>query len=154
LSIPGSATRSSFPSFFITARWPRVARAIHISATHSDSIGRIFHLCSGPEHALRLTDLVSRLRSRAVSGGKTMPRLRYVSRRWFDRTARLVKWLSRGRLRRATASLPYFLAYLAESQSFVVADTVRYLSRFKLFIPPPDEYLLSLLDAAGQYRRR
>ncbi len=122
-----------------------VARAIHISATQPDSIGRIFHLCSGPEHALRLTDLVVRLRNHSVSDGISITRLRYVPRRWFARMAQLTRFVSRGRVRRVMAHLPYFLAYLAECQSFAVADTACYFSVHGVESRPPGEYVTSFV---------
>lgn len=128
-----------------------VARALHVSATQSDSIGRIFHLCSGPKHALRLADLVAHLRACAESGGETLPRLRYVPRRSFECVAWFARFFSRGRFRRAMASLPYFLAYLVESQSFGVPETAHYLSDRDVYIVPPSEYLSLLIGLDRQY---
>lgn len=105
----------------------RVARAIHVSATRPDSIGRILHLCAGPDRAVRLADLVARLRSEAASRGERLPRLRTLSRttlRWLVGILRAVTW---GRTRRALAGLPYFLTYLDTPQSFSVEKTTEYL---------------------------
>ena len=123
-----------------------VARAIHLAATQPDSVGRIFHLCTGPDHALRLKDLVARVRSLAADRGEKLPGLRYLPNRWFDRIMPLARMVTWGRTRRAIANLPFFLAYLAESQSFATAESTGYFAPRNVQVPAVAEYLASLLE--------
>lgn len=122
-----------------------VARAIHIASGQPDTIGRIFHLCSGPEGAVRLTDLAEGLREIARAQGGKLPRLRWIPRPWFRGLLCLATYLSSGTTYRALRSLPSFLAYLDEAQSFDITRTAHYFSKYGLTVPPADGHLEQLL---------
>jgi len=126
-----------------------VARAIHVASAQPDAVGRVFHLCSGPEGSIRLSDLSEQYRALATRRGERLRRLSRVSPRTFRR---LLPWLTRlswGRTRRALKGLPYFLAYLDEAQAFDVAQTKQYFSGHGLRVPDAKEYLPQVI---GFYR--
>lgn len=100
-----------------------VARAIYLASTDPATIGRVFHLCAGPERAVRLAELVARLRQEAIAQGKQLPQLKPLPLAWFARLLPLVAALTWGRTRKALNGLPYFLGYLEERQAFGVAGT-------------------------------
>ena len=51
----GSYPRRATPAW-TSSRWTTSPRAIWLASQHKDAAGRVFHLCSGPEHALPLTE--------------------------------------------------------------------------------------------------
>jgi thioester reductase-like protein len=123
-----------------------VARAIHIASGQPDTVGRVFHLCSGPENAVRLTDLADRLCELAIPPGGKAFRLRRVPLTWFRR---LLPWAARmtgGKSRRAIENLPFFLAYLDEQQMFDITHTRTFLSAHAVAVARPDRYLKEVLD--------
>ena len=118
-----------------------VARAIQIATAQPEAVGRVFHLCSGPERVIRLSELTERYRAIAAQPGARLKRLRRVSPATFRRLVPWVTRLSWGRTRRALKSLPHFLAYLDEAQAFDVAQTKEYFSGHGLRVPDANEYL-------------
>jgi hypothetical protein len=95
-----------------------VARAVHLSTRTPAAIGRIFHLCSGPEHSLPLTALSKMLWAAYARRGRRMFRLRPIpvsAMRAFISLA--APWLT-GDRRRLFRSLPWFLAYMDDEQLF------------------------------------
>jgi thioester reductase-like protein len=118
-----------------------VARALYIASGQSDSIGKVFHLCSGPENAVRLTDLADRLQATTVASGCRHRRTRRLSSRSF----RLLLWcatrLSVGKTRRELRTLPYFLSYLDESQSFNTTVATHYFAEHHCTLCRPTTYL-------------
>jgi thioester reductase-like protein len=123
-----------------------VARAIHIASGQADSVGRVFHLCSGPKNAVRLADLAERLYELAVIRGEKALRLRRVPLRRFRRLLPWVGRMTRGKMRRMIQNLPFFLAYLDEQQMFDIVQTRAFLSARSVALAPPARYLEKLLD--------
>ncbi|MFC2176650.1 SDR family oxidoreductase [Bacteroidota bacterium] len=122
-----------------------VARAIRISAGDQDSVGRVFHLCSGRGRSVCLSDLVLRTRVLAAAGGTQLPKLRRLPQAWFRRFLPYAERLSWGTARRVLAGLPYFLTYLDETQSFAVDQTEAYFSERDLVVQNANEYLDRIL---------
>ena len=111
-----------------------VAHALYIASTQPDSVGKIFHLCSGPAHAIRLTDLSERLWRMAAARGERPCRLRRLSPQSFSFLLWCVTRLSWGKTRRELRTLPFFLSYLDEHQSFDTTIATRYFSGHHLAI--------------------
>ncbi|MBN1588470.1 MAG: SDR family oxidoreductase [Pirellulales bacterium] len=127
-----------------------VAQAIYIASRHADAVGKIFHLCSGPEQAIQLTDLSKRLRAFATTHGEQLPRLRPISDTLLRRLLPWATRLSHGDAQRALKSLPFFLAYLGERQTFDTTNTQAFYATHALTLPPVDRYLDRIL---GFYRK-
>jgi thioester reductase-like protein len=123
-----------------------VARAIQMSSASDDATGRIFHLCSGPARASRIDDLSDRVQRIFASNGQRLRPLRRVPLGVVRALVPMATWLTRGRVRNALQSLPYFLAYLEESQTFGNTETGEFFSRFGLTSPAVDSYLDPVLS--------
>lgn len=121
------------------------ARAIHLASQHPETVGRIFHLCSGPSRALHLGRLSDRLLAFAASRQEPSFRLRKIPLSLFKGALPVVRCFSWGRIRRALASLPWFLTYLEQATAFDVTETARYLSAHALSVPDVDDYLFRIL---------
>jgi thioester reductase-like protein len=104
----------------------RVAQAIHASSIRPDAVGRVFHLCAGPERAILLTELTVQVRERAIEQGQQVPACRVLALRTFCRIVSAAAFLTWGRPRRTLRALPHFLAYLNERQDFAVTRTSQY----------------------------
>jgi thioester reductase-like protein len=126
-----------------------VARAIWLASQQKDAVGRIFHLCSGPEHAIPLDELSAILRQAAEKGGVSVPRLRQLPLSWFRRLVGVASCFLWGRSRRALRSLPYFLAYLDERQQFENRQSAEYFRQHGLELPDPTDYLEQLMRFAA-----
>jgi thioester reductase-like protein len=120
-----------------------VAQAIHIAARHPDTIGQVFHLCSGPDQALPLAELRDCLRSGAEQHGDRLPRSKTVTLFTLRALLSAASCLAWGRARRTLRALPHFLAYLDEPQAF---DNSHTISRLGLRNVPPTRCLISLLN--------
>lgn len=129
-----------------------VARAIRIAAGDPDTVGRIFHLCSGPQRSIRLDDLIRHTRDLTEVGGTRLPKLRRLPQTFFRRLLPYAERLSWGTTRRVLAGLPYFLAYLDETQSFAIDQTEAYFAGRGLTVPAVNEYLDRILEYYLQAR--
>ena len=123
-----------------------VARAIQRSSQRPDAIGRIFHLCAGPQQAPRLVDLTQRVRAFFASRGLTVPTLRQVPVALMRALLPLAGRVVSPRTRRAIESLPHFLAYLDVNQTFANVRTSEFFAADGLSVPPIDAYLDAVLS--------
>jgi len=123
-----------------------VARAMHWSSTTAETAGRILHLCSGPDQAIRLLRLVPKIRDRAASHGARLPKLRYLPLGVFRLAVPALGLLSTAKAKRALANLELFLAYLDELQTFANDESRAVLGRQGIEVPGSDAYLDRVLD--------
>jgi thioester reductase-like protein len=148
--LSGRKTFGLFPDFggvrldVIPVDW--VAESIVASSRDAETAGRIFHLCSGPELAPRLEDLKEVVRNAFKARGLSVPRGIRLPRWAFAALARLATRLVPVSQRKALATLPIYLNYLADRQGFDnTAYTVWLATRGKN-LPRPEEYLQGMLD--------
>jgi thioester reductase-like protein len=123
-----------------------VATAIVAASRDPATSGKIFHLCSGPEIAPRLEDLKAAVRQAFAVRGLSVPRGVNIPIRWYGRLARLGAWLAPSSQRKALATLPIYLDYLADRQGF---GNPQFFSWFKSQghqLPKWDGYLPRVLD--------
>jgi thioester reductase-like protein len=123
-----------------------VARGIYLTSSRQETAGRIFHLCSGPRHAMRLTDLTEQIRQFFRDHGQQLVRLRRVPPAWIRRVLPLVSSLASPAMRGPLQSLPYFLDYLEENQAFENTNSDRFFSKEGLCVPPTQGYLEKVLQ--------
>ena len=148
--IAGSRTRGWLPRFgdvrldLIPADY--VAKAVVASSRRADSAGRIFHLCSGPDGATPLAQLGETLRHFLSGRGEAVQAPRYVSRRAMRAIVRGTTLLTAGRTRRALQSLPYFLDYLEEAQSFANEGAKEFFRTDHVLPPSPEQFLTPVLQ--------
>ncbi|HTL75876.1 MAG TPA: SDR family oxidoreductase [Casimicrobiaceae bacterium] len=148
--IAGSRTRGWLPAFgdarldLVPADY--VARALVACSRRDDAVGRILHLCAGPTGAIRLADLGERLRVFLASRGETVFRPRYLPLPAMRALLAVATPLSPGSVRRALATLPFFLDYLRDPQLFEHERTSRFLEGGGIVAPPIVRFLEPVLD--------
>lgn len=123
-----------------------VARAIHAASARPESIGRILHLCSGPQESLLISALADRLRDLLADRGIRLPKLRRIDRRWFSLGLPAAIRLAPPALKRALKGLPFFLAYLEEEQSFDNRLSRAFLEPLGIALPSPEEFLPRIME--------
>ena len=106
-----------------------VAKAVVAAAEDTATAGDIFHLCSGPESALRLVELREIVRRKFRAHGRIgwLPKLD-LSRDNFTRVLNAFARLLSERDRRALGTLPIYLDYLTGIQQFGNAASLQKLA--------------------------
>jgi hypothetical protein len=100
-----------------------VGHAIAWSAANPDTAGRVLHLCAGPDAAMPIDALRRRVRERFRAAGRRVPPAVVLPPAWFARALPLLARIAPARQRRALATLPTFLDYLAADQRFANTRT-------------------------------
>lgn len=148
--LSGRKTLGLYPDFgevrldVIPVDW--VAEAIVASSLDPETAGGIFHLCSGPELAPRLEDLKANVRTAFKAHGLSVPTGIRLPRRGFAALARLATRLVPVSQRKALATLPIYLDYLADRQGFDNAKYTAWLASRGMRLPRPEDYLPGMLD--------
>jgi len=122
-----------------------VARAIQESTRRHDAPGRIFHLCSGPDRSPRINDLGDHVRQFFSGRGCPVPPLRRVPAGLFRALLPIAGFFA-ARARPTLQSLPFFLAYLRQPQTFANTDTGAFFLRSNITAPDPASYLDAVLS--------
>jgi thioester reductase-like protein len=123
-----------------------VAEAIVASSKRPDSVGKILHLCSGPERAVPLGALGEIVRDFLSGQGERVFAPRYMPRGTLRMLIRIAGSVAAERTRRAFDSLPYFLDYLDEAQLFANERTASFLAADGLQSPRVEEFLPAVLS--------
>jgi thioester reductase-like protein len=123
-----------------------VADAIAWSSTAAESTGKLLHLCAGPRGAVAIDQLKAKVRERMSARGIALPRERRVPAGWLAAGARIGSRFAPKHLRRALATLPMFLGYLAEEQEFANDRTLPLLEAAGIRLPDADGFLDPVLD--------
>ena len=105
-----------------------VAGAIDWSSRTQATAGRVLHLCGGPSGAVPLEALRERVRACMQRRGLRLPGVRTLPGPLFVRLLRLAGLFVDARSRRALATLPVFLDYLATHQRFENRRTIALLA--------------------------
>ncbi|MBI2798783.1 MAG: SDR family oxidoreductase [Gammaproteobacteria bacterium] len=124
-----------------------VARAVVAASMDTATIGKIFHLCSGPQDALRLTELreIVRAKFRAAKRMGWLPTLD-LSAANFTRLVRALARLLPERERRAIGTLPVYLDYLSGVQQFSNEITSKQLNSYGILAVNNRQVLDRVLD--------
>lgn len=147
--LSGRKTLGLYPDFgevrldVIPVDW--VAEAIVAASRDPQTAGRIFHLCSGPELAPRLEDLKANVRTAFKAHGLSVPPGIRLPRRWFAALARLAARLAPASQRKALATLPIYLDYLADRQGFDNTEYTAWLASRGMNSPRAEDYLPGIL---------
>ena len=123
-----------------------VARAILISSHDTATIGRIFHLCAGPQHSLLLTAVAQLARDRARNRGRRLPTLKPINPRWISLVLPILSRILPAQMQRELKSVPFLLSYLQEDQMFDNEQSTRYFVAQGLSSTIPALYLPRLID--------
>jgi thioester reductase-like protein len=130
-----------------------IARAIVWSSTQQATVGRILHLCSGPDQAIRLVVLLERVRWMFKVYGQRQPGRIFIPAGWFRAAIPVLGRLLPGKQRRAFLTLPIYLEYLNENQLFANDQTRALLGHAGIEIPPVDAYLREVIDYYLEHKR-
>lgn len=131
-----------------------VAAAIAWSASAPRATGKIMQLAAGPDRALPIDALRTRVRARFRAAGLRVPPPFTLSREWFRRAMPVIGRVAPARQRRALGTLPTFLEYLAEDQRFANARTVARLEQAGIRLPDLEAAVDRTLDFYLQRRTR
>lgn len=149
--LSGRKTLGLYPNFgevrldVIPVDW--VAEAIVAASRDPQTAGRIFHLCSGPQLAPRLEELKTNVRTAFKAHGLSVPPGIRLPRKWFAALARLAARLAPASQRKALATLPIYLDYLADRQGFDNAEYIAWLASRGMSAPRSEDYLPAVLDS-------
>jgi len=147
--LTGARTLGAFPRFGRTrldiVPVDFVAAAVIWSSEQTAMIGRVLHLCSGPEGSIALGDLRRMVRAAAATQGARLFPAIGLPIALFRGVASGIGALSPPKVRRAIATLPVFLDYLAEDQSFANENTLVALREGGIELPPVARYLPKVL---------
>lgn len=149
--LSGRKTLGLYPDFgevrldVIPVDW--VAEAIVAASRDPQTAGRIFHLCSGPQLAPRLEELKANVRTAFKARGLSVPPGIRLPRKWFAALARLAARLAPASQRKALATLPIYLDYLADRQGFDNAEYIAWLASRGMSAPRSEDYLPAVLDS-------
>jgi thioester reductase-like protein len=112
-----------------------VAKAIVWSSRSESTRGSVLHLCAGPGLSLTIARLREMVRIAFVGHGRVLPRPVTVPSWLFRAAIPAVGAVAPERDRRALSTLPIFLDYMAEAQSFGNPQTVARLSPAGIRLP-------------------
>lgn len=128
-----------------------VAAAIHWASGAEQATGRILHLCSGPDKAIPIMELVAIIRANRAAQGDALPALHPVPMPLFRLCLKPLEWLS-GHGRRLS-NLPPFLDYMQDRQLFGNRRSDELLAAVGIILPLPQDYLDKVLTFYAQARR-
>ncbi len=153
--LSGRKTLGLYPDFgevrldVIPVDW--VAEAIVAASCDPQTAGRIFHLCSGPDQAPRLEELKAVVRKAFRTHGMRVPPDIRLPRGGFAALARMAARLAPVSQRKALATLPIYLDYLADRQGFDNVAYTNWLGSRGMRLPQATDYLPGVL---GYYMDR
>src|SRR6185369_15890060 len=114
--------------------------------------GRILHLCSGPEKAIKIPILMQHVRAFMRARGAKLPHLYPLPRVCFRALLPVVARLTSPKVRRALRTLQLFLDYLDQPPIFSNAETKQLLTPAGITVPPVHTYLETILRYYDQAR--
>lgn len=123
-----------------------VSQAIIWSSRTHQSVGKILHLCSGPEFAVPLERIKALVEEKFCERKLVIPKSFTLPISWFNRATQLIMRFSPAHQKRKLAVLPIFLEYLLEEQNFANADTVNLLSSQGIMLPNSQDFLEPVIN--------
>lgn len=123
-----------------------VAQAIVWSSSNPLTIGKILHLCAGPDQAISLDMLRTVVLAKFCARGLSVPSKRTLPADWFNTVVQMVVPFAPNQLKRALRTLPIFLDYLSEDQVFANVHTRQLLEPAGLVLPHVDVFLDPVLS--------
>lgn len=128
-----------------------VARILCWSSTQRQTVGKVLHLCAGPEEAVEIPWLVEAVREAMAREGVRLPGLKRVPLWVFRGGVPVLQWLAPVRVRKALKNLDIFLDYAGDRQAFENLATLGLLGAEGVSAPEPRGYLdaVIVMMAAG-----
>lgn len=124
-----------------------VATAVAWSSSTISTAGRVLHLCSGPDQSLPVEELRRVVRERFGVAGIALPKAIRVPIGALKAATRTLAPVLPAGTRRTLRTLPIFLDYLAESQSFANVETAALLEAAEIRLPRTRDFLVRVLDS-------
>jgi hypothetical protein len=126
-----------------------VAQVIYWSSrAGSNTAGKIFHLCSGPELSIRLTELQQIVRKQMQNRGIKLPVTISIPSAFFTLFLKLITFLVSEKRRRPMKALPIFVDYFADKHAFDNKQTLHDAGESAgLRLATMTEYLDNVLNA-------
>ena len=125
-----------------------VANLIHRALPRNGTAGQILHLCSGPEHAIRLSHLVSQVRDQFAAHNWPQPKLRQVPSRCLNALLPTMDLLAYRRKWRSLRGLRPLFSYLETcgTQAFDATRTNCFGTSLGLIRSNPEFFLGRVLS--------
>jgi thioester reductase-like protein len=123
-----------------------ISRVVVWSSQTPATVGRILHLCAGPQEAIPLADLRDRVRTKLRALGLTLPPGVPLPTPLFRAALPILRAILPGPQQRALAALPVFLDYLEDRQEFGNVETTDLLAKEGISRPALPEFLDSIVD--------
>lgn len=126
-----------------------VAASIKWSADHEvESSGKIFHLCSGPDDAIRLSELRNIVLEQFRSQGLKLPVAFSMPSAFFTVILNTITPFLSEKMRRPLKALPIFLDYLQDRQLFDNEKTLAFFAeRSGPKLLPTGAYIKTIINA-------
>jgi len=122
-----------------------VAGAIDCASRDPNAVGKILHVCSGPDVSLTVADLTERLRPIFAGHGYALPRLQKLPLAEFRRQLPGLQQLLGADHAKFLISLPLFLDYIEQDQTFDNRQCRQLLADAGIELPEVDCYLKRVL---------
>lgn len=106
-----------------------VAEVLRWSSMQTGSAGKILHICSGADEAIKLTELQKLVREKMIQSKSALPRLKILPVFLFSLLLRAVSVFMSAKSKRALKTVPIFLDYLRDYQGFDNQKTKNYLEK-------------------------
>lgn len=136
----GAATLDTVPVDY-------VAETIHWSSAREDTKNKIFHLCSGPDQAIKLIRLQQLLKRSFQKRKLKSPITLFLPVSLYRKLVHWAKSHGPGRLRKFSKVIEVFVEYLLDNQEFNNKETLLFLKeKGGPLLTKPDDYLPRVLD--------
>ncbi|MCK0505560.1 SDR family oxidoreductase [Aromatoleum anaerobium] len=123
-----------------------VAGAIARASLDPDTVGRIYHLCSGPNHSIRLKTLRQLVRDAFARHGISVPFGVLLPHALFSLLQRTAARFAPADRRRTISTLPIYLDYLGDQQGFDNREYLTWLSGTGARLPQWEDYLSRVIE--------
>lgn len=122
------------------------AQVIVWSSLSTHTVGRILHLCSGPEHAMPLERLRKKITEKFQEQSLQALKRLTLSNTLFNKIIRIAIPLASKQLSKKLTTLPIFLEYLSEDQVFDNVFTKQLLECHGIAVPVSEAFLEPVLS--------
>lgn len=123
-----------------------VAKVIRWSSERQETVGKILHLCSGPEHAIPIEQLKSYIRTIFRSLGTKLPHSFTIPLPFFKSGLPLIGLFLPAPAKRAIKALPFLFDYLEEVQMFANEKTRKMHEQDGIEFPLVGDYLKTVVE--------
>ena len=122
--------------------------------TPAETIGRIFHLCSGADYAISCTDLIKYLRHYHKTRSQNLPKTIFISPTLFLLGMKIMASLSfNPKLKKSVKGIANYFRHIKTIQTFENTQTRAFFEQHGIMLEYPENYLGRVLDYYGVNKR-